>query len=91
VCSPINGVVSYCVDSPNELADFSFTTLVVQQKLVSGGKYEYSVLLNSQIILKKINNDARVFNNVKVFTSNPFNVPAPKELKILTYEFTSTK
>ena len=82
VCVPLNGAL-YCTFS-NSLPLNQQSEIIVQQTLQSG-QYKLEVKVRGVTISQKVNNDARVFNNVKVYTSNPWIAAANADL--LWYEF----
>ena len=49
----------------------------------SDGSYVFNVYLNDELVIKIINNDARVFHDVKVYTSDNFYQAAKANLRNL--------
>ena len=46
--------------------------IVLQQRYVSNGIYQYEVIINGQIYKSLVNNHARQFYNMKAYVSNPW-------------------
>ena len=60
----------------NEITHFE-----IHQRYVSGGKYRYFIKINGQEIYSTMNDDARQFYNVKVYSSDPWYIACPGFIK----------
>lgn len=82
ICVPLNGVLYCKFSDPLPLNQAS--EIIVQQTLQSG-QYKLKMKVRGTTIADKTNNDARVFENVKVYASNPW-IPAANA-DLTWYEF----
>lgn len=88
ICSAVNGNRNFCIDSPTPLPLNVVTQIVVRQYL-SNGAYLYQVTVAEQDLFSTPvqNNQARSFENVKVYASDPFFNEAPDSAILNAYNY----
>jgi hypothetical protein len=72
ICSAVNGNRNYCYNSPINVPRGKWTEVEVTQREEQVGLYRYEVQVNNVVIGSVLNKGAEEFENVKVFTSDPW-------------------
>jgi len=80
ICSPINGNVNYCRDS-EQFPPNQWIKVKISQTMISAGVYEYVIKINDNILHQTTNSKPESFDNVKVYASNPWNIPQPAYIR----------
>ena len=81
ICSAVNGNKNYCFTSA-PIPLHKHTAVIVQQ-IQSGGnhQYYYQIFINGKRVLNVMNEQARVFKNVKYYASDPWYTPAKATIR----------
>ena len=83
-CSALNGNKNKCISSPDRLLLNQWFFIRVSQESINQTSYNYTVNFNGINTYTVINNDARVFSDVQVFTSSPWYSAQPCSIRKLT-------
>ena len=83
ICSAVNRNLNYCYNAPQQLHPYRFTTIVIQQvqKKNYGNNYFYQIIIDGKKVVDVINNNPRIFKNVKYFVSDPWYNAAKVEVR----------
>ena len=72
ICSSVNSNKNYCVNPLNPLAVNEWTSVEISQRRNYRGDFEYIINLGNGYTHSIVNIDAQRFENVQVFTSDPW-------------------
>jgi len=72
ICSAINGNRNYCYNTPVNIPKGKWTEVEISQVEALEGVYRYEVKVNNVVIGSVANKQAQEFENVKVFTADPW-------------------
>ena len=81
ICSAVNDKSNYCYSSQN-VKKGVWCELEISQRLV-GSKYIYSVKVGDAEAFSVFNNNAKEFENVKVYVANPWGASQPGNIRNL--------
>ena len=88
ISSAVNGNENYYPSDTSPLPMNEWTQVEMSQLRLTDGSYQYTIKINDQIYDQIINNDAREFENIKVYTGDNYSfAPAAtiRNLKINTF------
>ena len=88
ITSAVNGLNNYRPDDTDPIPMNEWTLVEISQLRQTDGSYQYTIKINDQIYDQIINNDAREFENIKVYTGDNYSfAPAAtiRNLKINTF------
>ena len=81
ICSAVNGNKDYCYTS-SALPLHKHSLVIVQQ--IQSGKnhqYYYQIIINGKTVVNVLNEQARVFKDVKYYASDPWYTPAKATIR----------
>ena len=81
ICSAVNGNRNYCYNSA-PLPLHKHSAVIIQQiQLGHNHQYYYQIIINGKLVLNVMNEQARVFKNVKYYASDPWYTPAKATIR----------
>ena len=86
ICSDVNKNTDYCWTSAS-IPINTWTLIQIRQTTLSCDTtgYCYQILIDGEVKYNVINHNPRVFHDVKVYASNPWNLAQRGEIKDLEY------
>ena len=89
ICSGVDTNSNYCYNSKLVVKN-QWHSLTVEQKLVNS-KYIYSVYVNGKLLHTKENTNPRIYQNVKLYISDPWYSALDGQIKDLKVESSKGK